>query len=295
MNSELILQLTANGLAQGALYAVVAVGFGLVYRSLRFFDISYGAYFVIGPYILFMVNNKIGMPLWAGIFFSLIGTTIFAGVLYFSVYSRLLEKKTGSQVLLVVSLGISIIVENVIALRFGNQRIYLAVSSGSSLKFGTVSLSRLQVVQTGICLFILIFMSVAIRTKIYPKTLWALGDDPELLDAFGLSSRFIGLIIYMCAGFLAACASALSSLDVGMDPHIGLPSLLTAAVAVMIGGADSWKGWIFGGLILALIQNLIVVVISYRWSSFVSFALLIAILLFKPTGLFGVPKRVEDV
>ena len=86
----------------------------------------------------------------------------------------------------------------------------------------------------------------------------------------------------------------LTALDIGMDPHVGMPALLTSAVAVIIGGIDSYWGWVLGALMIAELQSLVVWKVSSQWTPLLTFALLIIMLLTRPQGILGTKKRLEE-
>ena len=93
----------------------------------------------------------------------------------------------------------------------------------------------------------------------------------------------------------AATASELAALDLGMDPHVGLDAFLIAAVAVIVGGTDRFRGWVLGGFVVGIIEGLAVWKLSARWTDLLIFSLLILVLLLRPQGLLGTRRRLEEV
>ncbi len=132
------------------------------------------------------------------------------------------------------------------------------------------------------------------KFKIF-KTLWAMGDRPELISNLGLPLFKLRLFLFFLSSLILSIPAALISLDIGIDPHQGMHYLLIAAVAVLFGGIDSFKGWWIGGLVLGLFQNLVIIKFSARYMDLVTFVILILVLLFFPTGLFGWRKRLEEI
>lgn len=197
-------------------------------------------------------------------------------------------------VMLVASLGIYIFMENAAALIFGNDIKVLSTGIEPSIKLGEIILTRIQVIQLGAGLIFTGALFFLLSRNKYVKALWALGDEPELVEVLNLPLKGLRILAFIIASFFAGSASILTALDVGMDPHGGMNALLTAAVAVIIGGLDSIAGWIVGAYILALIQSLVIFQFSSRWTPLVTFGLLIIILLTRPQGILGLKKRLEE-
>jgi len=294
MKLNLLIQLMTNGLVQGSIYSLLAVGFGILYRSLRFFDISYGALYTASAYFMLVFNKLLHFDIFSSLLLSIVSTMMLAATFEKGIYYRFYKRSASSTVMLVASLGIYIFMENFVALLFGNDIKVLSTGIEPSLKLGEIILTRIQIIQLGTGIIFTFFLFLLLSRCKYIKALWALGDEPELIEVLNLPLKLLRVLVFMLAGFFVSTASILTSLDVGMDPHGGLNALLSAAVAVIIGGIDSIAGWILGAYTLALIQSLVIFQFSSRWTPLVTFGLLILILLTKPQGILGLKKRLEE-
>ena len=291
---SLLLQLLANGLVNAAIYSLLAVGFGLVYRTMAVFHIAYGGIYVIAPYLLYTLYVLFGMPLIVSLPLALIMVMIAGYLNERVVYRPFFNKSASPGVVLIASLGLYIAIENLIALIYGNEVKILSKGIEPSFSMGPVILTRIQMVQFGAGLLVLIvFMIASSRMRIF-KLIWAMGDEPDLIRIMGLPLYRLREFVLVLSSLFAGLAACLTALDIGVDPHVGMSALLTAAVAVLVGGIDSYRGWILGGLVLAELQSLAVWKFSARWIELVTFGLLILILLTRPQGLLGTRKRIEE-
>ncbi len=291
---NLFLQLLTNGLVNGALFAVLACAFGLIYRSARVFHIAFAGIFLIAPYAAHAAKVWLHCPVWLAI-----GVGISVGCLagYASevwLYRPFMRKRAGSGAVMVASLGAYIIIENVLALLFGNEIRSMDRAMASRLVLGPVALTSVQVWQFSVCSVVLVAVAWATSRIRAFKIIWAMGDEPELVPALGLPiMRYRALVFVLSAG-MAGLAGCLIGWDVGVDPHMGMSYLLIAAVAVLAGGIDRYAGWVIGGFILAILQSLVVWKMSAKWMDLMTFALLIGVLMFRPQGLLGLKKRLEE-
>jgi len=293
-NMNLFLQLTANGLVNGALYAMLAVGFGLVWRSLRIFHVAYGGLFVVCAYIFHTLVVQADLsPLVAGLV-TVICAAIIGWGMELGFYRPFYGKNAASGVVLIASLGIFIALENIVALVFGNELQTVSQGLVRTWTVGSVVLTELQVMEFVAGNAVVAFMWLLTRRLRIFKALWAMGDQPALIPVLGLPFYGLRALVMALSTALVAIPACLLTLDIGVDPHIGMSYLLIAAVAVLVGGIDRYGGWIVGAVVLALLQSLVVWQFSARWMDFVTFGLLVTMLVFRPEGLVARHRRMEE-
>ena len=291
---NLLLQLLANGLVNGAIFALLACAFGLVYRSARVFHIAFAGLFLIGPYAAYLANAWLKVPVW---FAMVLGTVTAIGSGYLAerfLYRPFYRRKASAGAVMVASLGALIVLENSLAMIFGNELRTMQRGLASRIAFGPVNLTSIQMLQFATATGALIALGMAThRVRVF-KAIWAMGDEPGLVPVLGMPlMRYRSLVFTISAG-LGGLAGCLIGLDVGVDPHMGMSYLLIAAVAVLAGGIDRYAGWILGGVVLALMQSLMVWKFSSKWMDLVTFAVLIGVLVFRPQGIMGLRKRLEE-
>lgn len=290
---NLFLQLLANGVVNGAMFALLAIGFGLVYRCLRVFHVAYGACFVLSAFIYYQLVTRGGCDWWLAGLGAAVGSAVVGAVLEFAFYGPFYRRETASEAILVASLGLAIMLENVMALMFGNEIVAIPRDLSPAMTIGPVRLTMIQVSQFAISVAVsgLVFFLMRLRAF---KIVLAMGENPELVQALGYSIPKYRMLVLGLASSIAAVPACLVMTDVGMDVHAGMSYLLIAAVAVLAGGVARAPGWLLGAFVLAILQSVVIWKFSAKWTDVVAFALLLGVLLFRREGLLGTQKRREE-
>jgi branched-chain amino acid transport system permease protein len=293
MRVAVLVQLLAGGTALACVHALLAVGFGLVWRVLGIFHAAYGGLFVLSAYLFYGLAVGLGMDLAvAGALTCVAGAAFGAGIERFF-YRPFYDKRVSPGPVLVASLGVLMVIENLVATAFGNElRTVPRVST--AVEFEHFTLSSIQLTVLAVSVPILLALGLGASRIRAVKALWAVGDEPELARAIGLPVYRLRLLALGASTALAAAAACLITWDLGIDPHAGLGVLLIAAVAVLIGGRSSYWGWVAGAVCLTLLQSFVTWAASARWMDFVTFGLLLVMLLVRRDGLMEQSKRMEE-
>lgn len=291
---SLFLQLLTNGLVNGAMFALLAVAFGLVYRSARVFHIAFAGLFLLGPYASYLASAALGFPVLLSIPIGIVAGGLAGWLIEIALYRPFLVRNATPSAVMVASLGAFVVIVNLIALGFGNEVKTIERGLAQRIVIGPVGVTTIQMWQFLIGGAVLATVGTATARVRSFKVIWAMGEEPGLVPVLGLPLHRYRAIVFALSGALGAVAGCLIGYDVGIDPHMGMSYLLIAAVAVLAGGIDSYKGWILGGFAVALLQSLTVWKFSAKWMDLATFAVLIAVLLFRPQGILGVRKRLEE-
>lgn len=292
---NLLLQLLVNGIINASIYCLLSVGFGILYRSMRFFNITLGAVYILASYTVFASLKWAGFPLGVSIAIG-IAAACFFGVITDRVVFYPLEKKgAGGGVLLIASLGIYILIVNLIALVFGNEVKILSKGIEPSFSIAHIIIIRMQAIQFLAGWAIVIILWIVIRKNTLMKGIWAMGKTPALVRVLGLPYKLMRTIVFLLSSAFVGLASILVTLDVGIDPHCGMNAFLIGAVAMIAGGIDTFWGWIGGAVLIALLQSISIWKFSAEWNDLIMFGILIITLLFRPQGLFSPAKRKEEI
>jgi len=287
----MLIQLILNGIIIGSIYSLVGLGFALVYNTTRMFHIAYAVLYVFAPYMILTFFNRLGFSLVPS-FLIAICLTIFLSILMeVIVYKPLTKKRSSLNVILISSIGVMIVVINVISLFYGNETQILNPNISNTISFGNIIVTYTQIWQFVISSILLIaFLSILKFSKFGIKTR-AMRDDNELCSVLGMDIFKMRLLLFALSALFAAVAGGLVSYDVGMDPYIGMSMLLNAVVALIIGGMGRFEAPIIGGFIIGILQSLAVWGFSARWQDAVTFTLLLLFLLFRPDGILGENRR----
>ena len=291
----MLLQFLINGMISGGLIAIMAIGFWFVYRAVNLFHIAHGAIYTASAYGFYSLYMTRGMSLPLAVIISLGISAVLGLCTYFLAYQPLERCHASDGVKFISSLAIYILVVNLIAMVYGNETKILSEGTGDSISFGEIILTPIQGWQFCSFLGLFFFSYVVVHWIKAGRIIRAIGDNPALFKAIGLSEKWAKGMAFAIGSAFAACASILSGLDVGIDPQMGMLVLLNSVVAVIIGGVKRLEGVVFGGLLIGVIQNLVVWRFSARWESAVTFLVLMSVLLYKSGGLFMIKRRVEEL
>jgi len=286
----MILQFLINGIITGILYSLSAIGFALVYNTTRVFHIAAAALYVVAAYI-FLAFHDFGLPFYISGIIAIVTTAGLSILTELMVYRPLYRRKASLNVAMIASIGIMTIIINAIALIFGNETKILNKGNQQALTFDGIIITNPQILQAGIGIISLIFFFIFLRFSNFGLKIRALSNDTTLFEISGFNVQTTRLIAYMLSGVFLAVGSCLTFYDIGIKPQAGMPVLINAMVAMIIGGIGRFRSCIVGGLMLGILQALVVFQFSANWQNVITFLVLVLFLFFKPQGVFGYKKR----
>jgi branched-chain amino acid transport system permease protein len=285
---DIFIQLTLNGLIAGSIYALVALGFNLIYGTVRFFDLGYSALIAVGGYTVFFLSRQIGLPLPISILIGTLVAGIAGYIIYLLVYVPLRKRKASNMALFVASLGIFTVIQAVIAIFFSSQFRTLSGSVDAQRIFHVLggSITGIQVIILATSVVVMFALTIIFRFTMFGKSIRAIGDSEEVSKIVGINtSRIIGYVFFIGSA-IAGLVGILVGFDTGIQPTMGFSLLLKGVVASIIGGVGNVYGGVVGALFLGLIENYGIWHISTEWKDAIAFGLLILFLLFRPQGIF---------
>ena len=279
-----------NGLSTGSMYALVAIGYTMVYGIAKMINFAHGDIIMAGAYLALIAMGFVG-PIPA-ILFSIVATAAL-GVLTEKVAYKPLRGK-GSLEVLITAIGVSYLLENVFLLIFGSAaRTFPQIMPKGTINLGGISIKYITVITlvvTAVCTAVLLFFIN--KTKL-GKAMRAVSEDQGAAQLMGINVNTtvsltfaIGSGLGAIAGVIYGCAYSL------ITPYIGLMLGIKAFIAAVLGGIGSVPGAMVGGLMLGVAESLTIAYISSDFSDAVVFGILIIVLLVKPAGLFG--KNVRE-
>ena len=283
----MLFQFFVNGLISGSIYALIAIGFSIIYGTVRFFHFAHAGIYTSGAYAMYTFFIIFKMPFVVSFIFSCIFTGFLGVIIEFLIYKPMRKKGSNQLTLLTASIGIFICLQNFISLLFGDdvKTIRLGfVNEGYNLLGARITAVQISIILVSLILFSLVFFIMR-KTRV-GKSLTAIATNPELAIIKGIEIQSITYYTFFIGSALAAIASILISLDIDMTPVMGFNALLYGVVAVIIGGYGNIIGSYFGGIILGFIQQIGIWQLSTKWQDPIVFAVLIFFLLFYPKGIF---------
>jgi len=284
---DLLAQLIANGLVNGSHYALLALGFGLIFGTTRVTHFAFGPVYAVSAYGCWFAATTLGVPLWlAGIAGVLTGAV--AGVLSYLVVYRPFERKgSPSFVILIASLGLFIILENAIGVVFGTDTKVVPSPPSGIFLWGPLVVTGVQLAQLAALPVVGLLLWIYLTRTRMGKAVLAMTDNPEMARVIGIDTLRVSIIAFAIGSAIAAVPAGLILVKDGATAHMGFLAVFMAFVAVVVGGVGSLRGAVIGGLVLGLIESTGMVRIPTEWQSSVAFVVLFVVLLFRPRGLFG--------
>jgi branched-chain amino acid transport system permease protein len=281
---EILSQLILNSIIAGAMYALMALGFNLIYSCTRFFNLAHGVAAAAGGYAVFYLTSALGQ----NVYLAMAAGIVSAGALGYGfdklVFLRLRRKKTSSMVQLVASLGLLTSVQAVIAILFTNE--FQTFPAGHTLYTvlgGAITGTQTAVVASGFLITIL--LAVVLRSTMFGKAVNAISDDAEVARIVGIDTDKITGRVFFIGSAVAGVAGILTGFDTGLEPTMGMGLLLKGVIACIIGGMGNVWGGAAGSLLLGFAENFGIWKIPGQWKDAISFVILIAFLLLRPEGI----------
>jgi branched-chain amino acid transport system permease protein len=289
-------QLLMNGVIAGSAYALIALGFSLIYRITRFFHFAHAAVYTAAAYLAYALIVQYRAPLWLGLLLLLALTAGLGMLSEVAVYRPLRARHAGPLILLIASLGLYIVLQNLISLAFGDEVRSMRSGAVESVHvIGGGRITSLQLLTIAVSTGLFLAVGLAVRYFRLGTSLRAVANDAELATVAGFDADRCILLVFGIGSALAAVAAILVSFDVDMVPTMGLNALLMGVVATIIGGVGSIIGAGLGGLLLGLAQHLGVWFTGSEWQDAIAFAILLVFLLFRPHGIFGRKLRKAEI
>ena len=276
-------QLVVNGIVAGAVYALFAVGLTLIYGVFRFINFAHGELIAWGAYLTLMFSGFLpfGLAVVPALFL-----TILLGIGQERYIYRSLRQRSRIT-LLIASIGLSYLLRNALRLIWGSDLASFGFETRRGISFAGLIVTRTQLLMVAAALLFLAFLYMLLNFTLLGKSLRAAADNTELAEIMGIDMKKVGLSVWILSALFAGVGGILIGIDTNLEPVMGLINLLKAFAAVLLGGAGNVWGALLGGLCIGIAENLGVAFFSPGYKDAVSFALIILLLLFRPTGLFG--------
>jgi branched-chain amino acid transport system permease protein len=287
-----MLQTFFNGLVNSLWIAVVAVSFSLVYVPTRIFCLAIAGVFTLAPYLFYSTLN-VGIPWPLAIITALILGALISVSFYQFNHFRLTTRNASEGAHLVSSLGMYIIIVQLIALFWGKSPKTLRQGLDVVLNKTVLVITRSQGIIITVCIFLIVLFFVVLKRTDLGLKFRAMAANRTQLELLGHNTRRLTVIAFALSGLFASIASLAISFDRGFDPYGGLRALLLAVVAVILGGRGSFVGPIYGALLLGQLRAFSVFYLSAQWQEVITFLVLAILLVFRPEGILRNDTRIE--
>lgn len=287
----MIWQFIINGLITGILYSLLAIGFALVYNTTKIFHIAAAGIYVFAAYMFWFFVTKVGLPVFVGSLVAIVLTMLLSLLSELCFYRPLKNKKASLNVAMIASIGFMTVIINTIAMCFGNETKVVENAILQPLTFGNIIITTPQNYQALIGIAVIVAFMIILQRTNWGLRLRALSADETLFETLGYDTMVTRVMVFLTSGAFIAIASCLTVYDVGLDPNMGMSVLISAVVAMIIGGVGKFSTCILGGLTLGVLQSLTVYQFASNWQNAVTFVVLLIFLFLRPQGIAGYKQR----
>jgi branched-chain amino acid transport system permease protein len=284
----LFLQQLINGLTIGSVYALVALGFSLIYGVLGLIHFAHGDVYMFGAFIAFTLMVILKSSFWSVVIFTMLATALLGIIIDQSAYRPLRKVPVAAQ--LVVSLAVGISLRNVVMLIWGSRtRPFPFIFGSGVIWVGDFPISILQAVIPLTAIVITILVQMVLRYSRVGKAIRATSLDLEMSSLCAVNPERIAMFVFAVGSLLGGVAAILVGMYYGtISFDMGMSMTVKGFVAALLGGLGSLSGALLGGIILGLAEGLAQAYISTAYKDAISLIILIGVLLLRPEGLLNV-------
>jgi branched-chain amino acid transport system permease protein len=290
--SSLFLQQLVNGITLGGVYALIAVGYTMVYGVIQLINFAHGEIYMLGAFLAYTLVAVVGMPFFPAFILTLMICAVLGVVLDFVAYRPL--RKAPRLAALITAIGMSIFLQNMAMLIWGSQiksyprDLLPAFFSESAITFGDVSLSWLQLFILSITLLFMIILHLTIHKTRIGMAMRAISQDKTASALMGIGVNRVISFTFAIGSAMGGMAGILVGLYYNaIFPTMGYVAGIKAFAAAVLGGIGSVPGAMLGGGVLGIAEVMGAGYISSEYRDGISYAVMIAVILFKPSGLIG--------
>lgn len=278
-----------NGLGLGSIYALVALGYTMVYGIVKLINFAHGDIIMVGGYMIYVVMVVLGLPVWLAIPAAIIICSLTGMIVERVAYRRLLVHNAARISLLITAMGVSIFLQNAFMLMFGTDpKSMPPLFPYGQIKLGGLDLASTTVINIVVSLIMMFGLHLLVNKTKMGKAMTATSEDSEAAKLMGINTnRIISFTFALGSGLASVAALLYCNTYPQVKATMGNLLGLKAFVAAVFGGIGSVPGAMLGGYFLGVIESLTKAYISTTLTDAVVFGILIIMLLVKPTGLLG--------
>lgn len=283
---DLAFQLLANGISNGCHYALLGLGFGLIFGTTGIVHFAYGPIFATSAYLIWWFAVGLDLPFPLAVAAGALSTAGLGVLCYLLLYKPFVDRGSSSFVVLVASLGLFIVVANLLGLVFGTGAKPLPDFSYDIFFIGNVAISSVQISQVLVFLVVATVLAIFLKFGSYGNAIRGVTDNVEMARIVGIDTRKVSIVVFALGSLISALPAAHILAKEGASPGIGFLAVFYAFITVVVGGVGSIWGAALGGLLLGLVESLGMWELPTEWQSTIAFVVLFVVLLWRPTGLF---------
>jgi branched-chain amino acid transport system permease protein len=284
LTPAMLAQVVVSGILSGAIYALVALGLALIFGVMRVINIAHGPLLMLGAYTTYVLYDRFSLNPYASLLVSMPLIFLLGALLERTLVFRVVDAPELSSLLL--TFGISIMLINLAQLAFTSDLRSVEFLTGSYL-VGPVAVSKSRLVAFAFALAITGAAFLFLQKTRLGKAIRATSQSREVAMVCGIDVGRIHMLAFGVAAALAAAGGSLVAVMVAIQPEMGQTFTFKSFLVIVLGGAGNYPGAFVGGLLLGLVEQLASLFVTTQLSEAVAYALLVIVLLVRPTGLLG--------
>ena len=282
-----------SGIGLGSIYALIALGYTMVYGIAKMLNFAHGDVIMVGGYAVFLSISSLNCPVWLSIIIGIVVCTVLGVVIERVAYKPL--RNASSLSVLITAIGVSYLLQNLALNILGsNARTFKSVVSLKTIEINSqLKISGEAVVTIIVTVVIMVALTLFINKTKTGMAMQAVSEDKGAAQLMGINvNKTISIVFVIGSGLAAVAGILLCSTFTQVSPYTGSMPGIKAFIAAVFGGIGSIPGAMIGGILLGIIENLSKAYISTQVADAIVFASLIIVLILKPTGLLG--KKINE-
>lgn len=280
-----MLQTAFNGLVTGIIVALPALAVTLLFGVLKFANFAIGAMMTVAAYMVYALNTGLGWPMLPATAAAAVAFGVMCILMDLVTFKPLRER--GGLTLMVASLGLGFVLENLARLAYGNAARSFAMDLARPFRFMDIRMNREQMIAFVVATLAMAVMYVLLTRMPIGRAMRAVADNPALAQVRGIDSAAIIRWTWFIAGMLLAVGGVLIGMDRAIEPPMGSSYLIPVFSAAILGGLGSPLGAFVGALLIGIVSEMATLVIPPNYRIGIPLLVIAAILIFRPQGLFG--------
>ncbi len=282
-----------SGISLGSVYAIIALGYTMVYGIAKMLNFAHGDVIMVGGYVSLLAMSSLGLPWWVGVLLAMVACTVLGVIIEGLAYKPL--RAAPSLAVLITAIGVSYFLQNAAQLLWGASPKSYTPVVGGALSLGGLTISGISLLTIAMCVVIMVGLTLFTSKSKMGKAMRACSEDKGAAQLMGINvNRTISLTFAIGSALAAIAGVLLCSFNTSLMPTTGSMPGIKAFTAAVFGGIGSIPGAFLGGMLLGIIESLSKAYISTQLANSIVFAVLIITLLVRPAGLLGkyVPEKV---
>lgn len=284
------IQIFINSIVSGLLLSLVAIGFTYIFRVTKVFHLAHGGVYVAGAFASWWMLTKTN-NWFVAIAFAIAVVTILIYLIEKTVYLPLNKKQSNQSISLIASMGLYVVIVNVLALLFGNENKTIKNSISGSFEFGNIIFTKVQMIQTIIGILATTTFRIYLKLTKSNLALQSVSDNETISKVFGINTEKERVKVFIAGSVLACIAALLNTMETGIQPTIGMSITLTASVVCILVSRLNVLLIIAFSIALTLLQNSVEWFLNAQWKDGITFLILLLVILFRTEGIISYNLR----